>query len=298
MTTFFIDLWHDLREKRLWPVAVGLLAAMAAVPVVLFKPAGEVSLPPTVATNASVPELLPVVSIDTGPTHGSKLESFDQKNPFHPLNDLPKAAPAVAAATAAPAPGASTGSSSTGGPLGGVAGSPGGSGSGRSGGSSTTSTQYFRYTIDVSLGERGKGKAATIKGVKQTQLLPDGNAPLLAYMGLAADAKTAVFFIIDPAYTAQGEGTCRPKGADCRFVYLGLNEDGNEESIFTTDGTSEFTLKLLKINRESISSSQAKGDSTDTKAAPKSASKKASKPAASKDIPSLLDLPSLLAERR
>ncbi len=27
MTTFFIDLWQDLREKRLWPVAVPGVAA-------------------------------------------------------------------------------------------------------------------------------------------------------------------------------------------------------------------------------------------------------------------------------
>jgi hypothetical protein len=271
--------------------------------MVLFKPAGEVSLPPTVATNASVPELLPVVSIDSGPKHGSKLDSFDQKNPFHPLKDMPKAASTPTGSTTVPGvpgvPGVSSASSGTGSPLGGAAGSPGAStGTGGSGGSTTRSTQYFRYTVDVSLAESGKGKPENIEGVKQTQLLPDGNAPLLAYMGLADDARTAVFFIIDPAYTAQGEGKCRPKGADCRFIYLGLNEDGNEESIFTADGDSEFTLKLLKINREGISSSQAKGDSTDAPAAPKRASKKASKGLTSKDVPSLLDLPSLLAERR
>ena len=28
MTTFFLDLWHDLREKRLWPVAAGLAVAI------------------------------------------------------------------------------------------------------------------------------------------------------------------------------------------------------------------------------------------------------------------------------
>jgi hypothetical protein len=297
MTTVFIDLWHDLREKRLWPVAVGLLAAMAAVPVVLFKPAGETPLPPTVATNTSVPELLPVVSIDSGPTRGSKLESFDEKNPFSPLKDVTKDAGATAGATQA-VPGASSGTG-TGSPLGGAAGSPGGAtGSGGSGASGGSSLQYFRYTVDVSLGERGKGKPATIASVKQTQLLPDSTAPILAYMGLADDARTAVFFIIDPAYSAQGEGKCRPKGADCRFIYLGVNDDGDEESIFTADGGSEYALKLLKINREPISSAAAKGDSTDSSPASKRAAKRASKGAQSKDVPSLLDLPTLLAKRR
>ena len=29
MNAFFLDLWHDLKQKRLWPVAVALLAAIA-----------------------------------------------------------------------------------------------------------------------------------------------------------------------------------------------------------------------------------------------------------------------------
>ncbi len=296
MTTFFIDLWQDLREKRLWPVAVGLLAAMAAVPVVLFKPAGETPLPPSTTATSNVPELLPVVSVDSAPSHGSKLDSFDQKNPFSPMKDLEKAAATPGTATVASSAGASAASSSgTGSDLGSAAG-----GSGPSGGSGSTGgshLQYYRYTVDVSLGERGKD-AQKLQGVKQTQLLPDGDAPLLAYMGLADDARTAVFFIIDPAYSAQGEGKCRPKGDDCRFIYLGVNEDGDEESIFTADGESEYTLKLLKIHRDHISAAQAKGDSTDSTPAPKRVSKKSSKSLASKDVPSLLDLPTLLAERR
>ena len=39
MTSLLLDLIQDLRGKRLWPVAVALLAATAAVPLVLLKPA-------------------------------------------------------------------------------------------------------------------------------------------------------------------------------------------------------------------------------------------------------------------
>ena len=39
MKVFALDLWQDLREKRLWPVALLLLAALVAVPVLLAKPA-------------------------------------------------------------------------------------------------------------------------------------------------------------------------------------------------------------------------------------------------------------------
>ena len=37
MKVFFLDLWQDLREKRLWPVALVLLLGLAAVPVLLAK---------------------------------------------------------------------------------------------------------------------------------------------------------------------------------------------------------------------------------------------------------------------
>jgi hypothetical protein len=41
MNDFLLDLWNDLREKRLWPVAGVLLLALVALPVVLAKPAEE-----------------------------------------------------------------------------------------------------------------------------------------------------------------------------------------------------------------------------------------------------------------
>ncbi len=41
MKIFLLDLWHDLRQKRLAPVAVVLLLALVAVPVLLAKPAEE-----------------------------------------------------------------------------------------------------------------------------------------------------------------------------------------------------------------------------------------------------------------
>ena len=37
MRVFLLDLWLDLREKRLAPVAIILLAGIIAVPIVLAK---------------------------------------------------------------------------------------------------------------------------------------------------------------------------------------------------------------------------------------------------------------------
>src|SRR3954468_18118157 len=133
MTTFFIDLWHDLRERRLWPVAVGLLAAIVAVPAILFKPVDDATPPSTAVTKPSGVATLPVVSVDSGPIRGSKLEAFSasEKNPFKPMKDL---------ATAPGANGGASGSGASGSPSGGSGGSASGSGSGGSpsGGSGST----------------------------------------------------------------------------------------------------------------------------------------------------------------
>src|SRR4051794_28373182 len=126
MTTFFIDLWHDLREKRLWPVAVGLLAAIVAVPVILFKPASDAAPPAATAPKTGSADTLPVVAVESGPTEGSKLEAFDEKNPFKPMKDLAKA-------DASSDTSGSGGSGSDGSATGGASGSPGGASAGGSG---------------------------------------------------------------------------------------------------------------------------------------------------------------------
>ena len=82
MTTFLLDIWHDLREKRLWPVAIGLLVATIVVPVVLTKPTS--GAPPADAPATDTTAALPVVSLDEGTVDGSRLDVFDIKDPFAP----------------------------------------------------------------------------------------------------------------------------------------------------------------------------------------------------------------------
>ena len=91
MKSFFSNLWADLREKRLWPVAVLLLAALVAVPVVLKKsPEAPPPAPPVAAGQSSAPEpkqlkgLAAVTLEDAGIGDGSSLDTFVPANPFRP----------------------------------------------------------------------------------------------------------------------------------------------------------------------------------------------------------------------
>jgi hypothetical protein len=278
MTTFFVDLWHDLREKRLWPVAVGLLAAIVAIPVVLFKPASAPSTPAAVVPPKSATETLPVVAVDAGPTEGSRLEAFNQKNPFKPMKDLAKQAPTAnpsssssssSGGSSSSSAGMSSGSSSS-------SGTSSSSGGSSSGGSTTTggttpsttpsapSVQWFHYTADFSFGAPGATKK--FKSAASFTLLPDNQHPTIVFIGVADNHKSAVFFISDPAFTGAGEGKCNANGAACRFITLDLTDSGNEENFASADGSLSYDLKLLAIHKENLSTDS----SGNPKPAPKS----------------------------
>src|SRR4051812_17331715 len=92
MHTFLLDLWHDMREKRLWPFAALLLIAIAAVPFTLLKkeqPVPAAAAPATQAAPAG--DKLPTIALDdVSAKSPSDLSEFSQKNPFKPLRELPK----------------------------------------------------------------------------------------------------------------------------------------------------------------------------------------------------------------
>ncbi|MEA2387904.1 MAG: hypothetical protein QOG41_677 [Thermoleophilaceae bacterium] len=271
MTTFFLDLWQDLRAKRLWPVAVALVAATVAVPLLLFKPA--TSAPPaTPAGQASNTSKLPTVALDASSVASSHLDVFGEKNPFNALSD-PAADPnAPASGDGSGVSGNTTGAAST---AGGTASSGGGStlGGASGGGSSAPAgsdpkaiapgVHYFTYTADVRFGPRSDMK--TYKGVGHLDLLPDGNNPIIAFMGVK-DGKTAMFFIADPAFRVDGEGTCDPSPDNCMFLSLRKDEAHNEATLSAQNGKVEYDLELTGLHIKDLDQSAAVGDTTPTKA--------------------------------
>jgi hypothetical protein len=271
MTTFFLDLWHDLREKRLWPVAVGLLAAAVAIPAIMLKPAAEPTPPSTIAATGDKAETLPAVSVDSLPTNGSKLETFDERNPFKPLKDLQHEpgtdAPSSggssgqggAGGSTPTGTGSDTGGSPTGGPTGG---SPGGGDIPPATSPQPTTDgsggmHWFKFTADLEFGRSGDAKLR--KRVDPLTLLPNDTAPVLVFMGVTADAKGAKFFLVDQGFTADGEGDCNEKGS-CMFITLHLDDAHNEETFTSRDGSVAYDLKLVKLHQEEVSEAEARGD--------------------------------------
>jgi hypothetical protein len=305
MTTFFLDLWQDLREKRLWPVAAGLLAAVVAIPLVMLKPASEdtVTTPPVPPT-AKVPTL-PAVEVDTSATHNSNLRTFSQRDPFKPLSALKNADSSGNTDSSSDSKSSSSSSADSSSPGGSSSPSPSlpsssptlPSSTPPSSQSTSPTMKWFRYTADVSFGEADAEK--TMKGITDLTMLPDKQTASIVFMGVTSDAKGALFFIADPAFTPSGEGQCNDK-QDCRFIKLTLDAKKNEETFTSLDGTTVYKLKLLKLNREFISGDQAQGDTSDSSSkAPalgKDLGASAISDANATVLPRLLDLPAVAAQ--
>jgi hypothetical protein len=299
MTTFLLDLWQDLRAKRLWPIAVALLAATIAVPVLLFKPAS--TTPPALGAAQTGGQKLPVVTLDSSSVANSHLNVFKEKNPFKAVGGSGGAAGGGASTTTLGNSVASAVASanSAGASAGGSAASSGSSGSGATtpaGSTVTHSVHFFTYTADLRFGKRGSEK--TYKSVKELDVLPDGTHPVISFYGVKS-GNTAVFFLPDPAFRADGEGDCLPSPDNCRFLYLKKDDAHNEETLSAQNGTIEYTLKLTGLHVKSISQSEAVGKTTPDKGTPKSGAKRLSKAQKAKAarkakaVATLLSLPAI-----
>jgi len=264
MKAFALDLWHDLREKRLWPVAVLLLAGLVAVPVLLAKPAEDPGPPPAVETPAAAEKKedngqLAQVTLESTEVDasGSTLGVFDPSNPFKPPKKVVEASKN------------DTGSGSQAGPADQAAGDDAGSGSGSGGGSDdggstsggstppssgggTTpddgdkpTTTVYKYVVDVTFTVNGRTRR--IKGMEKLDMLPNQSSPLLIAMGVTADGGNAVF-MVDSTLKAAGEGSCKPSGKECAFAYIG---PGSEHAFTQEDGDS-YTVRVDEIRKVKV----------------------------------------------
>ena len=183
MKIFLLDLWNDLREKRLWPVAVVLLASLVAVPVLLARPAEEPSAPPQppaavseASKESDLEQLAKVKLADEEPGDGSTLLGvFDPDNPFTPpkaavKSESDQAPRADAGPDSSESPqgpelaktddGTAAARGSGGGDPGGTTGGTGGGTGGGDGGTPPPITVAYKYVADVTFSSNGRVRAS------------------------------------------------------------------------------------------------------------------------------------------
>ena len=257
MSDFLHELWHDLRAKRLWPIAAALLVGLVAVPLVVLKPSSAPApASPLTATPGTQPGSAGQVKVTTAANaEASDLSAFKGKDPFRSPKSLRKVVRAVSATPGivplAPKLPSSTPSGGSGKSLG------GGSGSAPTATpkapvtapKTKTKTTRYTYVVDVTFGKNGELRR--YRGLRRLSMLPNEETPLLISLGVDAKADDAVF-IVDASVKSDGEGKCAPSGPACAVLYLGA---GSEQYFTRTTGES-YTLRVDAIRKVTLASAR------------------------------------------
>ncbi len=255
MKIFLLDLWHDLRAKRLWPVAVALAVGLVAVPVVLSKsattpPAKPVQQPAQSDSFQDKLKALASVKLEEDAAgRGSSLNTFDPDNPFAPPKVAKKkSTDGAPSSVASDDPGDST--PTGGGDIGSTGGdspstggdSPSTGGDTPSTGGDTPSTVHYRYVVDLTF--RANGRTRKVRNMERLEMLPNADSPLLIFLGVSPGAGNAVF-LVDSTLETAGEGSCKPRASECAFLNLGA---GSEHE-FTNDEGDSYSLRIDEIRK-------------------------------------------------
>jgi hypothetical protein len=257
------DTWRQLVRRRLWPVALLLVAALAAVPFLLSKdPEQTVSVAPPsgAATGRGVLASEPLVSVAEPADRAKRRRVLGVRHDiFKPTKKAPKA-PKVVKAAKSRNRGSSGGATATGG-----SGSTGSTGW-TSGPSSTGSTVHTgpstpdtpttggsapatpkpvapvetfpKNSLTVRFGDASQDSLEKMT-LERLEALPSVEEPIAIYLGLEDDGKTALF-LLDAGVETTGDGVCRPDPANCETIALKIDET---EFLDIVDEAGEITAQ-------------------------------------------------------
>ncbi|MET0603595.1 MAG: hypothetical protein ABW167_16535 [Baekduia sp.] len=271
---FLKNVLHDLVEKRLWPVAIALVAALVAVPIVLGGSSSSTGAPVTDVAAVTAPNGLAnhrdvarakVISLEE--QAAGKVERSSGKKIRDPFVQHHQPKPVKLAAIQSPSSAPSSGA------LGGGSTEP----SGATGGTAPTeptapvttkkpeSTSVDTYRVKLGFGEVGAMKS--YDNVARLTPLPSSDNPFFVYLGLADDQKSAIFLINADA-EPNGDGSCKPSHDDCQQIVL---RAGDTEFFDLQSGTAgvvqyQLDLKSIKKYKAASKASAAKAHARESKA--------------------------------
>jgi hypothetical protein len=257
----------ELRERKLWPIAIVLIVALVAVPLLLSKKAPtNLVTQPTGGLPYSTGTALPAISVKTEPAD-SKLTG-PGRSPFTPQGGIGTTTATTTTTTTAstvattPSSGASGATASTGS-------SPASSGGGSTISSPVTTspattpaptttpatptkpappapnglTAKQSYEVSLAITTSGGG-LNTIDPLERLSVLPSPQKPLLVELGVLQNAKR-VLFTVEPGAAVSGPGTCTPGPIDCEILSLA---PGQTEGVSKQTPTGSTPVALFSVN--------------------------------------------------
>lgn len=288
------NLVQDLVERRLWPVALLLAVALAAVPVVLGRGGGDAAstaaLPAAPITRGTGTAEKAQITIDTS-VPAVRDRAGRLRNPFKaPASATPKItatagdspSPSAAAATGDTSAAATGGAATTGTSTGSGTSSTGSSDSGAtstgssgtsSGGTGRTKTKTApkttttttaptaedttdTYHVSVRFGVDG-GKLTTIRDVARLSPLPSVTDPFFVYLGVlkvSTSNTKRAVFIVSSDATPNGEGACHPTKQDCEAVELTVGQTAYFDATAPDGKVTQYELQLAGIHKTVVTS--------------------------------------------
>ena len=260
------NIYRDLRDRNLLPIAALLVVAIIAVPIVLSASSdtSPSEAPSAEVVPADAPEAQAVVLADNPGLRDYKqrLDELKAKNPFEQqfqssgLSQTTVESGGGDTSTVTSSSGVPTSSGS----------SSSTSSSSLSSGSSTVSSgstpssdsapapdsdtttdtsveqdkpKFYSWKLDVRYGAAGDVQERD--NVKVMDLL----SPVGVFIGASFDAKSAFFFLSSDVVSASGEGACQPSPQDCQF--LTLKQGKAEDIVYQPPGAEAPTVYTLEL---------------------------------------------------
>jgi hypothetical protein len=250
------SIFNDLVDRRLWPVALALVAALVAVPVMLSggasAPAPDPAAPLAGAAPAASPTAQAAISVST-PSTAPRHRPGSVRNPFAQHKAKAAATPTTPAAATPAAIGTGSLPSS---PVG--LGLPTGPSVvpivPSSGGGTTKTTVTDVWHVDLRFGDAGNQKVR--HDIPRLTPLPSTTDPFFIFLGVLSDHKTAVFLVSSDA-TATGDGTCKPNPTQCDTIEMKAGDTEFFDVAQGNAGVVQYELDLLKVSHGKVKSTKA-----------------------------------------
>jgi hypothetical protein len=259
---------RQLKQRRLWPVAILLVAALAAIPLALAKePEPAPPAPAPLADEgddilASQPIVTPATEADRA---ARRKVLGTAKNPFGVVETETGSAAAVDSAGANQADDTTTTTTKSPSSDAPSAPAPGGgtvapTSPATPADPAPTRKAYDRYDLTVRFGD--SSASPTRSTLKRLQPLPDAELPALIYLGVYKDGKSAIF-LLEKGVEAVGDGECEPSPQACETLRLAAGETEFLDVVDETGAvTAQYQLDLVKIHKgETASASKASASS-------------------------------------
>lgn len=262
---FLVDLYYDLRERRLLPFVALLAVAIVVVPIALSQ-SSESELPEAGSPTEAVPSAISPNG-DSGQLvakFAPRLREYERRlrhlrasDPFE--QQYAASEPSTGDATGSEGETSSSsgsesatiepsGSSSEGDPS---SPSPESSGEPTPGQGKLT---YFSYAIDVRVvdganqdasTQRPAGEPDVRRNLPELTMLPSRKAPAAVYMGSTKDGKKALMLISSNVNAIFGDGKCVLGSGSCELLAM---EPGVPETFVYGGNNRTFKIELLKIH--------------------------------------------------